>query len=336
MSKILELIHPYQVKGINNIQDYLSVLKHITRILEQKGYKEKMDGILVPVRWSIKKESWVVDRGTLLQRDTEGVSLYDLQHANFPNELKIAARYILESFNNNSKLENFCESLGLKKNETKFIAFEYICGLINRINYNIKTAYPLGLFYMNRNKKSSIIDVSEELIVNVSNCSDNFKNNPHKKTNKNYLFEKFIDGLKKIEIELLIDNNKKIISIKELLIENKKVYKDKIAINNKKYYSLSSNLFTKIKKENIANIIYTKIKSDFTLMYINELYGNFIKESLGLINTEGVVVYDKKNNLLYKITGDFYYNTESVINVNKKETSKEVYNNSYNLLPGVF
>lgn len=336
MSKILELIHPYQVKGINNIQDYLTVLKHITRTLEQKGYKEKFDGILIPIRWSIKKESWVVDRGTLLQRDAEGVSLYELQHANFPIELKIAARYILETFDNNRNLDSFCESLGLKKNENKFIAFEYICGLTNRIAYNIKTAYPLGLFYMNRNKKSSIIDISEEFIISISNCSSNFKNNPHKKTNKNYLFEKFIDEIKNIEIELFVDNNKKVILIKELMLENKKVYKDKININNKKYYSLSSNLFTKIKKENITNIIYTKIKSDFALMYINELYGNFIKEALELINSEGVVVHDKKNNLLYKITGDFYYKTESVINDNKKEANKEIYSNSYNLLPGVF
>ena len=189
---------------------------------------------------------------------------------------------------------------------------------------------------MNRNKKASVIDISEEFVANISSFSANFKNNPHKKTNKNYLFEKFIDELKKIEIELLIDNNKKIISVKELLLENKKVYKDKITINNKKYYSLSSNLFTKIKKENITNSIYTKIKSDFTLMYINELYGNFIKQNLELISSEGVVVHDKKNNILYKITGDFYYNTESVINTNKKETNKEIYSNSYNLLPGVF
>jgi hypothetical protein len=336
MSKILELIHPYQVKGIKNVQDYLSVLKNITRTLEQKGYKEKMDGILVPVRWSIKKENWVVDRGTLLRRDVEGVSLCDLQYANFPNELKIAARYVLEEFNKNEELNIFCKSLGLKKNETKFIAFEYVCGLTNRINYDIKAAYPIGLFYMHRNKKSNIIDISEEFVFNISKLSNNFKNNPHKKINKSYLFEKFISEIKNIEIVLFIDNNKKIVPIKDLMLENKNIYKDKVNINNKKYYSLSSNLFTKIKKENITNSIYTKIKSDFTLMYINELYGNFIKDALGLINVEGVVVHDKKNNLLYKITGDFYYNTESVINANKKEEKKEPYSNSYNLLPGVF
>ena len=336
MSKILELIHPYQVKGIKNIQDYLSVLKNVTRTLEQKGYKEKMDGILVPVRWSIKKECWVVDRGTLLQRDIDGVSLFDLHHTNFPNELKIAVRYILEEFSKNEVLDSFCESLGLKKNETKFIAFEYVCGLTNRIEYSIKTAYPLGLFYMNRNKKSSIIDISEEFVSNLSGFSSNFKNNLYKKTNKNYLFEKFISELKNAEIELFVDNNKKTISIKELMLENKKIYKDKITINNKKHYSLSSNLFTKIKKENITNSVYTKIKSDFALMYINELYGNFIKDALELSDAEGVVVHDKKNNLLYKITGGFYYNTESVINSNKKETNKQNYSNSYNLLPGVF
>ena len=71
-------------------------------------------------------------------------------------------------------------------------------------------------------------------------------------------------------------------------------------------------------------------------MYINELYGNFIKDLLGLKNAEGIVVYDKKNNLLYKITGDFYYRTESVINSNKKENQTLSYSNSYNLLPGVF
>lgn len=336
MSKILELIHPYQVKGINNIQDYLSVLKSVTRTLEQKGYKEKLDGILVPIRWSIKKNSWVVDRGTLLNRDKEGITLEEIQFCNFPNELKLAARYILEAFNNNEKLNVLCEKFGLKKNETKFISFEYVCGLTNRINYDIKTAYPIGLFYMNRNKKATTIDMSEEFVKEISNTSTLFSHNPHRIVKEKLLFEKFIESIKDKQLELIINDNKKTIFVKDLIMENKRIFKNKVTFNNKKYYSLSVNLFTIIKKENITNNIYTKVKSDLTLLYLNELYGKFIKKTLEIENAEGLVVHDKKNNLLYKITGDFYYNTESVIKTNKKEENIINYSNSYNLLPGVF
>jgi hypothetical protein len=334
MSKIIEVIHPYQLKGIDTLSDYLLVLKNITKLIETVGYKEKMDGILVPIRWSISKNCFVLDRGTLLKRDKEGVSLENIVNADIPNELKIAARYVLSIFKDNKLLNDLCESLGMKKNEDKFLSFEYINGITNRIKYDFITAYPIGLFYMQRNKKSKIIDLSDDIIEVILNTSKKFSCNKNKKSKEKNIFESFIKSIDKRFININVDGIEKSINIKEILYDNNKIYKNKIKIGNKKYHFNAVSLFKKIKEEGCTAYEFNKLKTNIVLMYLNEIYGNFIKSILvKKDNSEGVIVYDKKNSLLYKLTGSFYYDTVSVIN--KKQTVKSE-KQSFNYLPGVF
>jgi hypothetical protein len=334
MSKIIELIHPYQLKGIKNINDYLLVLKNVSRILEKHGYREKMDGILVPVRWSIAKKDWVLDRGTLLDRDKNGLTLSEISNSEIANELKIAARYVLSAFLNNKKLDELAETLGMKKNENRFFSFEHINFLTNRIRYENTTAYPIGIFSMNRNKKSDIIDISEKMSKNIVACSNKFTEIKNLKSNKNYIFEKFFDSILKETITLSISDNFKCYKVKDIISDNSILFKSKIKIKGKKYHYNSVGLYQEIFKNGCSYSVFEKIKASIFIMYLNELYGNFIKSTiLDLKNSEGVVVYDKKNNVLYKITGNFYYSTTSVIN---KQIKKEDNNNFKPLLPGVF
>lgn len=334
MSKIIELIHPYQLKGIKNINDYLLVIKNISRLIEKNGYREKMDGILVPVRWSIEKSNWVLDRGTLLERDKKGLTLSEIGEASIANELKIAAKYVLSAFENNSRINALAESFGMKKNENRFLSFEHINFLTNRIRYSNTTAYPIGLFKMNRNKKSDIIDISEKISKDISGSSDKFTFIENYNINKNYIFENFFDILTKKSLEISVSDNLKSFKIKDIIKENSFVFKDKVKIKGKKYCQNSVGLYQEILKNGCDENVFNKIKANIFIMKLNELYGNFIKSTiLELKNSEGIVVYDKSNNVLYKITGDFYYNTTSIIN---KQNIKKDNNNYKPYLPGVF
>ena len=334
MSKIIELIHPYQLKGIKNINDYLLVIKNISRLIEKNGYREKMDGILVPVRWSIEKSNWVLDRGTLLERDKKGLTLSEICEASIANELKIAAKYVLSAFESNSRINALAESFGMKKNENRFLSFEHINFLTNRIRYTNTTAYPIGLFKMNRNKKSDIIDISEKISKDISDSSDKFTFIKNCNIDKNYIFENFFDSLNKKSVEIAVSDNLKSFKIKDIIKENSFVFKDKVKIKGKKYCQNSVGLYQEILKNGCDENVFNKIKANIFIMNLNELYGNFIKSTiLELKNSEGIVVYDKSNNVLYKITGDFYYNTTSIIS---KQNIKESNNNYKPYLPGVF
>lgn len=334
MSKIIELVHPYQLKGIKNINDYLLVLKNVSRILEKSGYREKMDGILVPIRWSITKKDWVLDRGTLLDRDKNGLTLSEISNADIANELKIAGKYVLSAFLNNKELNELAERLGMKKNENKFFSFEHINFLTNRIRYENTTAYPIGIFSMNRNKKSDIIDISEKISKNISDCSNKFTDIKKCKVNKNYIFEKFFDSILKESLKINVSDNVNVYKIKDIISDNPYVFHNKVKIKCKKYHYNSVGLYQEILKNGCDSTVFEKAKANIFIMYLNELYGSFIKSTiLNLKNSEGIVVYDKSNNVLYKITGDFYYNTTSVIN---KQIKKEDNNTYTPFLPGVF
>ena len=54
MSKLINLIHPYEIEKVDSISSFLFLLKNILR-LSSKNIVEKKDGILIPVRWSKKK-----------------------------------------------------------------------------------------------------------------------------------------------------------------------------------------------------------------------------------------------------------------------------------------
>ena len=131
MPKLINLIHPYEVNSIKNVNDFFTILKNVLR-LASKRMIEKKDGILVPVRWSIKKSCWVVDRGTDMYRDIHGIDKDNI--SKFFNKSEIIYSAIDFTLNEikNQKLDKLLESYNLKKNENKFFAFEY-CNMTTNI-----------------------------------------------------------------------------------------------------------------------------------------------------------------------------------------------------------
>ena len=67
----------------------------------KKGYQEKKDGILIPIRWSRNKNEWVFDRGTNLARDKSGMTLSNIKDFITPdNPMYAAAVYIFDDDEN--------------------------------------------------------------------------------------------------------------------------------------------------------------------------------------------------------------------------------------------
>jgi len=79
MPKLIDHKHPYQIKNLNSISEYLFLLKNLLRIISSSKIQQKIEGINLPVRWSLKYSSWVVDFGSDKQRDIEGIHLNNLR-----------------------------------------------------------------------------------------------------------------------------------------------------------------------------------------------------------------------------------------------------------------
>ena len=152
MAKLINLIHPYEVDTIKTINDFFIILKSIIR-LSSKKIIEKKDGILIPVRWSSKKNNWVVDRGTDLFRDIEGIDGDNIDFYFKKEEVIYKAILFTLKTINNKNVEDTLENFNLKKNENKFFAFEYCNNTTNIIENDTECIYPIGLFQRCQTKK---------------------------------------------------------------------------------------------------------------------------------------------------------------------------------------
>lgn len=331
MSKLINLIHPYEIESIKNLNDFFLILKNLLR-LSSKRIIEKKDGILIPVRWSINKICWVVDRGTDLYRDIEGIDNDNVDYYfKSKDEMKKAILFTLNELNNKS-LDKLLESYNLKKNENKFFAFEY-CNMITNIIDNKKEClYTIGLFQRCQTKKRSgiyskknksiLIDNSTETLEKVSSFNDNiFSINSYKI--KNYLetFNMFYSEIKnKKYIFSLKDENLelKVIDLLSLPLSKKTSHKEVLSfISNNS--SLNKNMFNKIR----INVILYLVYFDFVKFIKN--YLNINKE-----NFEGFIIPDNQNNIYYKATGEFVLKVFTKNNILcKKELLAP-------LIPGVF
>jgi hypothetical protein len=306
MSKLINLIHPYEVSSIKNINDFYIILKNILR-LSSKRILEKKDGILIPVRWSKNKNCWVVDRGTDLYRDIEGIEKNNIDV--YYNRNEILYKAILFTLNEleNKSLENLFENYNLKKNESKFFAFEYCNHTTNIIENTNECLYSIGLFQrcqtkkrkgiFSKNKKSILLDNSIETLQKVSHfnsrifCVNSYKIKNYLEvyksfyseiSNKSYVF-KLKDCIREIKVN----------SISNSLLSHKSSHKEILSfINNSEEYISES--FDKIKVSVFLYLIYF----DFV---------KFIKKNLKINseNFEGFVVPDNVNHIFYKVTGNF-------------------------------
>lgn len=296
MSKLIDIKHPFQIKDVKSINEYLFILKNILRSIDQKGAKEKPDGFNIPVRWSNKCNDFVIDFGSDKQRDITGIHL-DNSSFYYSSDLEALnnINYVLNKIKNCSNIEKIAIQYKLKKNENRFLNFVlsdkkiYFTGLYNRC----QTKKRSGIYSVN-NKKSILIDNSSEFSNEVKKFFTFLETT--KKTflevNYNSLYLKFLEKIETTEYTL---KNKSdidtFIKLKDYIHKDlKKVnikISDYIKLLNKEIYFSENYLFW--------FFIY-----DITLIY-NNIVVNHLKDK----SIHNIVIYDNISNNLIKIVNSY-------------------------------
>jgi hypothetical protein len=333
MPKLISLIHPYEFDKIKCVNDFFVFTKNILRIIEKKGCQEKKDGILIPLRWSKAKCTWVVDRGTGLQRDIQGIDLNNItNYFDMSDPIYTAIVHILNSVKQNSDFNMIANKINLVKNDTKFIAFEYI---------SEKEVYPLGVYQFYETKKrkgrlksynnkslSCLVDDSNNILEKIANSAENFIFSKKLRFERSYI-EVYKDFVNMINQKVLdfIDNNgaKHTIDIKKLTDKN-------IKLNFKNSdLKVARNILNN--KENKSKLFIDSNISSIFLIFLCVELGLFIKKELLLRQAEGFVVQDNMSGNAIKITGDKIL--EDKIPFKKKKVVIESKDN-YFLLPKAY
>lgn len=305
MSRLIDIKHPFQIKNVSSINEYLFILKNILRILSQGKAYEKPKGFSIPVRWSSIYNDYAVDFGSNKNRDIMGVCLDNLSfYFNEQNELFNSIACLLEKLKNSDAAEALFEKYKLKKNENRFLNFIvdkekiYVTGLYNRCQTSKRTG-----MYSKSGKKSVLIDNSEcflkilkESITSISILRSVNLINKYEAVFNNFL--SVIEG-KKI---LLKENNniEKTILLNDYLNKKNK----KLTINITEYYNVLNN---KVSLED-ANIV------SFLIYYITLKFNKVVLESLNVENVESVIVFDNISKEFVKIVKEY-----NVIIEEKKE-----------------
>ena len=326
MPKLISLVHPYEIDKIKNFQQFLVFTKNLIRIICTKGCQEKVDGVLVPVRWSKEKKVWVVDRGTNLTRDKIGVDLSNIEtYYNKDSVMYSAAVFVLNTVNNLQNINVIGQDYGLIKNSSKFIAFEYVNHKTNIVDYNSEHIYVLGL-YQRHNKKRDVFYNKQKTQSTLLSRDNEFKKNfTHKNINDlNYFCLK--EDYRQVYSEFTNE------------ILEKYLKKEKISFYHKENYSLESvKSLKEIKKiySSQEDILYNKkISSQMLNVYLSACLGDFLKRKLNIVNQEGIVLYDNILGAHIKIIGN------SILQ-DKKQFKKNLSNiesnyNSFCMIPKAF
>jgi len=330
MPKLINLYHPYELSFIEDVNSFLFFAKNTFRIISKKGCHIKRDGILLPVRWSMTKQTWVVDRGTNLQRDIEGVNLDNIDRfINRDNPLYKASKEILIALKDNLLFKELTSQIRLDKNTTKFIAFEYL---------SQEEIYPIGVYQRPKTKKrkgselkvnscSLLIDDSDAVLYEISSTYKYFKEQKKVKLDKSYhdLYNKFKKQIKdkSFTLDLKEGSSKVTIDVAHIVDVN-------VCFNKNK--NINKHTRNAIVSKQVKGVhLSEKEKKDIIVLFLCVELGEFIKKELSLVASEGVVFNDGK--YLIKITGKklledkISYTTTKTLSIN---------DNSYPLLPGVF
>ena len=326
MPKLISLEHPYEIKQINNIQQFLVFAKNLIRIICTKGCQEKIDGILVPVRWSKEKKNWVVDRGTSLKRDKEGIDLDNLKMYYTKDDIMYdAVQFVLNTVNSLDNINVIGQDYGLFKNSSKFIAFEYVNNKTNIVDYKNQCVYMLGL-YQRHNKNRDIVYNKKNTQSTLLSHDDTFKKRfVHKDLNIPKFF-KLNKNYKQVYSEFLSE------------LQEKNFKKEKMSFLLKENHSLKSvGSLKKIKAiyNSKDDVLYdNEFKSQMLNVYLSTCLGEFIKNKLNINEHEGVIIYDKFLNSSIKITGNIILQSKKQFK-NNLSTAKNDYDFTY-MIPKAF
>tara|TARA_Y100000992_G_scaffold289101_1_gene243355 strand:- start:685 stop:1707 length:1023 start_codon:yes stop_codon:yes gene_type:complete len=340
MPKLIKILHPYEFENIKTINDFLVFSKNIFRLIKKKGCYEKKDGILIPLRWSKLKKTWVVDRGTNLKRDIDGIDLKNVDTF-FNKEEKIynAIVYILNAVESNKEFNSIANKFNLIKNDTKFIAFEYTNNITNIIDNKKETAYPIGLFEFCQTKarkgrisknNSELIDRSEKVLKIVCDANkEKFSLLKKLSFEDNYteVYNEFIRLFSKKNYSFISKDTEIVVSFENFI--NERSFK----INNN--FKIKD-IVNKINNNSLSKEYFLRNKINIITLLLNVFLGEFVKDKLNLDNSEGVVLWENYSRKFIKLTGNFILESKKSFKV-LNETKKEEYDlNSIPLLPKAF
>lgn len=326
MPKLISLLHPYEIKKINNIQQFLVFAKNLIRVICTKGCQEKIDGILVPVRWSKEKKVWVVDRGTNLMRDKIGVDLDNLEvYYTKDNIMYDAVRFVLNTVNSLKNINIIGQDYGLLKNSSKFIAFEYVNNKTNIIDYKKQCMYMLGL-YQRHNKNRDLSYNKKHTQSTLLSHDDDFK--------KRFIHENLSTPR---HFKIYENYTQVYLDFKNELLE-KNFKQEKLSFLLKENHDLKDiSSLKKIKSvfNSEEDVSYSKeFKNQMLNVYLSVCLGEFIKRKFKLSDCEGVIVYDKYLNTNIKLIGDIIFKDKKQFKKNLFD-SKSDYNFNY-MIPKAF
>ena len=320
MSKLIDFKYTSDNKVCTDVSRLLIFIKYMFLNCKKNNLFYYPEGYMLPVRWSSLKNKLVIDLGTDLDRDIQGIDLENFKgyFSKSIEYLEILKKLLLSI--ENKSLENY---YNIEKNQSKFIAVVYCL--------NSEQFYNLGLYSFTKSnkrqgldivgKKSVLIDNSEDfkckinsyldLITPSKSCSLKdyralYKNFTSFILNKTYTFS--LEGRKiNIDMKSIISSNTKFVSS----LSNKRV---KEILNTKTILAKEEKYLT----ENLIRHIID-----------NELFNFLLQNNIIKSN---VYFYDNKTGVNYKIKKASEVKT---LESNKKLTDKPEYNISL-LIPAKF
>ena len=228
---------------------------------------------MIPVRWSIKKNKLVIDRGTDLFRDIEGVGKEDINIYFKKNEdFKRGCEKIFE-LSLKKEFFNILNKYKLDINENRFIVFRYyieenileIMGLF----FRCETKKRSGMFH--KSLRSILVNSSEEFFEEFNIFSDFVKTDNRVKI-RNYL-KVYNDFLNYIE-------NNKVKNISEEVLW-KDLIKENLVLSDRKIFIELNNEFV-----NFINFSYLLDRSFTVSDYNNNIIYNISCKENKLVNND--------------------------------------------------
>ena len=332
MPKLIKLLHPYEFEKISHVSDFLVFVKNTLRIVQKKGCWEKKDGILIPVRWSRDFNSWVVDRGTGLKRDLDGITLSNIDSFYCKDDpIYTAIVNVLKSVNSNDDFNIFGNKRNLIKNSVKFISFEYI---------DQDNVYPIGIYNFCKTKKrigincscnygSKLFDNSEKTLESIAATHNTFKNPERLNLKESYIdvYREFVANLKSQTYYFTdVSGEKYSIIFKDIMSENTKIKPVKTELKDIRNIINSKNV---LNRNQFANN-----RKDIIFIILTKYFGDFLKSKLKLTHSEGIVFFEEMTNTQFKITGSKILEEKISFKPQKKNVNFK--DNNYLLLPRTY
>lgn len=317
MIYLIDAVKPYEIYDINTIPKSLAFYKNILKLISKKGCIEFSYNNIYPVRWSIKKQSFVIDFRTKKLRDINGLCSNTLKQYYSAESSDYLNMFDLINNINKKSSEILWDKIKIKKNENRFLCFT---------KNNEEKFVFLGLYIFNqtkgregkfcpKGKKSMLIDNSEKTINNI--CK--LLNASNIISPRRYKIDFYLREYNNFKSELVNFKVKHTKENEELVVS---LYDHMSTIFKKEYsFSLCKDLVLNNKINNKAKDI-----ENILPFIIHRIFLDFLKNVLKV--NLGVMVYDNylQKNIVIKTFNQTNY-------IEKKKPLE--YDNVF-ILPGVF